>query len=140
MFSMLTSEGSSILTKPTNSMLNMSTLSERLKTALDETGVTQAEIARACRVTPSAVSQWLNGHTKDMKMAHIFAAADRLGVRDRWLAVGTGPMKEESWSPAAREIADYVNQLPERRQHGIREGFGLYRKHESDDDSSSEAS
>jgi len=109
------------------------TLGERLAYAIDETGVSQAEVARACGVTHSTVSQWVNGPTKNMKMAYIFAAADRLGVRDRWLAVGSGPMKEERWTPVAREIADYVTRLPERRQYGIKEGFGLSGQQQSDD-------
>ena len=114
----------------------MTTLASRLEQAMKETGVTQAEIARACGVTDSAVSQWRSGLTQNMKMAHIFAAADRLGVRDRWLAVGTGPMKEVTWTPVAREIADYVSTLPERRQYGIREGFGIPPEHDEDDPAS----
>lgn len=110
------------------SILTMSTLSDRLREALNDTGITQAELARACGVTPSAVSQWLDGQTKNMKMAYIFKAADFLGVQDRWLAIGAPP-KERKWTPVAVEIADYISSLPHDRQHGLRAGFGLPEKH-----------
>lgn len=74
--------------------VDMSTLSERLTLAMGST-VKQADLARACGVSRAAVTKWLSGSLKDLKMAHLFAAARCCGVEAEWLALDQGPMRHE---------------------------------------------
>lgn len=114
---MLHVQASSMPHNQPSSILDMSTLAERLVEARTEAGISQAELGRACGVTRSSVWQWENGYTSDMKMEHIFKAADRLGVRDRWLALGQGPKKETGLPQEAVEIAGAIERLrPSQRQ------------------------
>ena len=69
----------------------MSTLSERLKHAIEDTGVKQVELARTCGVRPPSVADWLTGRTKNIRGAHLVAAAKLLNVNEAWLADGAGP-------------------------------------------------
>lgn len=62
------------------------TLAERLQLAIARAGVNQKQLVRACRTSPSAVTQWLDGSTKNLKLANLFAAAEFLGVSAAWLA------------------------------------------------------
>lgn len=66
-------------------------LSERLKSAMDEAGVSQAELARACGVKPPSIHGWLSGKSKFLRGENLLSAARRLGVEQQWLATGVGP-------------------------------------------------
>jgi len=62
---------------------------DRLSEAMGKT-VTPAALARACKTSRAAVSKWMSGDTKDVKMAHLFLIADTCRVDARWLATGEG--------------------------------------------------
>ncbi|MYC27091.1 MAG: helix-turn-helix domain-containing protein [Nitrospira sp. SB0662_bin_26] len=66
----------------------MNTLTERIRTARKEAGLSQADVAKALHISPSAVNQWEQGLTKNMKLNHFFALASLLGQEPRWLATG----------------------------------------------------
>jgi phage repressor protein C with HTH and peptisase S24 domain len=72
-------------------LLNMTTLQERLKEAMGEAGISQAELARRVRVTRSAIAHWLSGATVELKGDNLVATAAALGVTPTWLARGIGP-------------------------------------------------
>ncbi|MDE0404701.1 MAG: helix-turn-helix domain-containing protein [Nitrospira sp.] len=69
----------------------MNTLPDRIRTARKEVGLSQADIAKALRISASAVNQWEQGSTKNMKLAHFFALANLLEKDPRWLATGYAP-------------------------------------------------
>ena len=72
----------------------MNTVAQRLAEALASSDrFTQEGLARSCQVTPAAVSQWVSGQTKNLRLENLFSAADYLGVEPRWLATGEGPMR-----------------------------------------------
>ena len=73
-------------------MLNMSTLADRLRLALEKAEKIPAELARACDVTEGAVSQWLSGGTKKLKSATAIRAANFLNVNILWLTEERGQM------------------------------------------------
>ena len=83
--------------------IEVETFGDRLQKALDQINrerqdagrdeVKKAHLAKACGVAPAAVSQWVSGETKNMKLENLFAAADFLGIEPRWLATGEGPMR-----------------------------------------------
>ena len=64
---------------------------ERIKEAREDLRISQPELAKRVRVTKSAVSQWENGSTKELKAEHLVAVAKALNVSPDWLATGRGP-------------------------------------------------
>lgn len=71
----------------------MSTMGERIKLAREALGITGAELARRCGVTRSAVWQWENGNTQNLKNEILYLAAAALEVRAEWLVTGKGVKK-----------------------------------------------
>ena len=71
----------------------MNTLTERIRAAREEAGLSQADVAKALHISPSAVNQWEQGLTKNMKLNHFFALASLLGQEPRWLATGKMPTR-----------------------------------------------
>ena len=70
------------------------TLSERLKIAMaGPPKVTGVALAKACKIAPPSVSDWLSGKSKSMDATHCHAAARHLGVSSEWLATGLGLMR-----------------------------------------------
>ncbi|PJK07972.1 hypothetical protein CO610_07350 [Lysobacteraceae bacterium NML95-0200] len=65
-------------------------LSERLRAAMIESGVSQADLARACGVKPPSVNGWLSGKSKFLRGENLLKAAAALNVSDTWLATGRG--------------------------------------------------
>lgn len=72
------------------------TLAERLTTAMERSGISQAELARACGVKPPSVNGWLSGKSKYLRGENLLKAAAVLGVSQQWLATGEGPMSAAS--------------------------------------------
>lgn len=68
-------------------------LSERIKLAMDQAGLSQVELARACGVKPPSVHGWLSGKSKFLRGENLLQAARALNVSENWLATGTGPMR-----------------------------------------------
>ncbi|HAV37433.1 MAG TPA: helix-turn-helix transcriptional regulator [Massilia sp.] len=68
-------------------------LSERIKLAMKEAGLSQVDLARACGVKPPSVHGWLTGKAKYLRGENLLQAARALGVRQEWLATGSGPMR-----------------------------------------------
>ena len=79
-------------------ILFMKTLTDRIRAAREEAGLSQADVAKALRISASAVNQWERGLIKNMKLDHFFALASLLRQDPRWLATGKG-------HPRTRETA-----------------------------------
>jgi transcriptional regulator with XRE-family HTH domain len=78
----------------------MDTLAQRLARALaGPPKISQASLARACRIAAPSVNDWLSGKTQTMEAANCFAAARHLGVNPEWLATGKGPMRLNQSAP-----------------------------------------
>jgi transcriptional regulator with XRE-family HTH domain len=67
------------------------TMAERINEAIKASGKTQADIARACKVSDSAVTQWIKGPVKGLKAETALALADATGYRMQWILNGRGP-------------------------------------------------
>ena len=67
----------------------MSTLTERNQIARKQAGLSQADVAKALRISASAVNQWESGFSKNIKLEHFFALARLLRQDPQWLATGT---------------------------------------------------
>ena len=66
----------------------MNNLTDRIRAARNQAGLTQADVARALRISVSAVNQWEQGLVKNIKLRHFFALANLLGQDPQWLATG----------------------------------------------------
>lgn len=66
------------------------TRAERIDKAIRESGLKKGQIAAACDVTPSSVTQWTNGDTKSIKPENLAALASITGKSMEWLATGKG--------------------------------------------------
>lgn len=71
---------------------------ERIALAIEHSGKSKSAIARACGVSPSAVTQWITGETASMKPENLFALATETGISAKWIATGEGP--PEPYTPS----------------------------------------
>lgn len=92
------------------SLLNMN-FSERLQKALDESGKSQADLARYVGVSKSSVTQWLKGPTKKLAAENLLKAAKFLGVSPQWLQDEFGPMRQARGQGVA--VWDSPEDLPD---------------------------
>lgn len=60
------------------------------------THIYKKDLARAAAVSPSAVTQWLQGTTEELKAASLFGLAAYLKVRPEWLWKKEGPIRAGS--------------------------------------------
>ena len=67
---------------------------ERIARAIQLSGLKKGEIAAACGVANSAVTQWISGESKSLKPENLYALAKVTGFRAEWLAIGEGPERE----------------------------------------------
>ncbi len=103
----------------------MHTLTDRIRAAREEAGLSQTDVAKALRISASAVNQWEQGFTKNIKLEHFFALAKLLGQDPRWLATGKAPsrMREIAAMPSVpnfpaptgdeRALLHYVRHMPD---------------------------
>lgn len=70
----------------------MKTLSDRVALALKHAGISQADLARACKISAVSVNNWLSGETRSLRATTAIAAAEALGVSAEWLSSGRGEM------------------------------------------------
>ena len=59
---------------------------------MERAGLSQADLARACDVKPPSVNGWLSGKAKFLRGENLLKASAALGVNEKWLATGEGPM------------------------------------------------
>jgi phage repressor protein C with HTH and peptisase S24 domain len=66
------------------------TLSERIRLAMSEAGMSQVELARKVGIAPPSVHGWLTGKAKFLRGENLLRAAAALNVNQHWLATGEG--------------------------------------------------
>ena len=69
-------------------------LKDRLKLAMSDPKVTGKDLAKACKIKPPSVSDWLSGKTQTIEASNLLAAAKFLNVSPDWLASGVGQMRK----------------------------------------------
>jgi phage repressor protein C with HTH and peptisase S24 domain len=74
-------------------------IQDRIAQAVNESGMSKSAIAKACSVSPSAVTQWLSGETKAPTAESLLRLARATRVSYTWLVEGKGSMK-------ASDVAD----------------------------------
>lgn len=88
------------------------TLADRIKERMEATGITNAELSRACKVKQPTSFNWASGKTKQIKGTPLLLAAKALGVTPEWLATGTGrkfpATSPPGQIPANESVAGYI--------------------------------
>jgi transcriptional regulator with XRE-family HTH domain len=74
----------------------MTLLSDRIKEALADINLTQAEFARRINVERATVNDWYKGRTQDISGPNLLRAAEALKVNPLWLAEGPPHKKKPS--------------------------------------------
>lgn len=89
-------------------------MNDRIQLALRTAGLTASETARRVGVSPEAVLQWLNGRTKNLRMAYLFSLARVTGFEAEWIATGNGPMRRPGADPAKAALVTLYDRLDDR--------------------------
>lgn len=71
----------------------MPTLADRVKEAIEISGVSVSAIAERCGITPQSVYQWISGETKEIDGGNLVELAELTGYEARWIAKEAGPKK-----------------------------------------------
>lgn len=92
----------------------MKLLSDRLKFLMTSEGrqIKSIDLARACRVKPPSVADWLNGRTKRLEGENLYLAAKFFKCDPLWLATGNGqafPGSLSSTSSSTKQPIDLEN-------------------------------
>lgn len=61
---------------------------DRLRQARDKAGISNTEIAKACKVKPASVTGWMSGDTVNIEAQNLLAACKLLGVSPFWVMLG----------------------------------------------------
>ena len=90
-------------------------LKDRIKEAMDGAGMSPADLARATKRTPGAVTQWLDGMTKSLKAETASRIELATGYCATWIATGKGQKKlaEQRQYPAQVEKSN-VSEIERR--------------------------
>lgn len=64
----------------------METLGDRIRYAMEQQGMKQADLARATGLSTTLVAQIVTGHTKDPRLSNVMKIADSLNVPMDYLA------------------------------------------------------
>jgi DNA-binding Xre family transcriptional regulator len=91
----------------------MTTLAERIKEAMKgPPKVSGVELAAACGITPTSVSDWKTGKSKTIEGSNLLAASKCLNVRPEWLANGIGAKRPDVYPRANHIVNDTVVAYP----------------------------
>lgn len=74
-------------------------LKDRIREAMTAAGLTPADLARATKRTPGAVSQWLDGLTKTVKSDTALSLQNATGFNAVWIATGKGEKRAGNVEP-----------------------------------------
>lgn len=109
----------------------MNKLADRIRTAREEAGLSQADVAKALRISASAVNQWEQGFCKNIKLEHFFALASLLRQNPQWLATGMvlpylnrtqtrlPKLDDPPLTRQEKALLHQIRQMPDRPQKGL---------------------
>ena len=93
----------------------MKSVRERIRVAIERSGVTQEQVAEACGVSGPAVNQWLTGKTKKIDPGYLVDVAACTNASLNWLMTGKGNparQKREPLSTAEERLLQDYRRLP----------------------------
>ena len=89
---------------------NMDTFAKRLRIAMDDRGMRQADIIKATGMTSSKVSQYLSGK-RSPKQDAVYLIASVLSVSAEWLMCKSDNMERQAPSNHVRLMPDIFDRL-----------------------------
>jgi transcriptional regulator with XRE-family HTH domain len=95
----------------------MKSVRERIRIAIERSGVTQEQVAEACGVSGSAVNQWLTGKTKKIDPGYLVDVAACTNASLNWLMTGKGNPVRQSREPLStmeEKLLQDFRRLPPR--------------------------
>jgi transcriptional regulator with XRE-family HTH domain len=98
-------------------------LSERLREALEASGMNQRELAAACGVKPPSVNGWLSGKSKFLRGENLLLAAKALNVSDQWLATGKLPKERQAASESHSQSVRFDPEIVRDVARALQEVF-----------------
>ena len=75
--------------------MRTSTLQERMKLALEKSGLSKTDLWKGCGVSSGTVTAWFKGPNQTISGINLMNACKILGVNPEWLATGMGEMHED---------------------------------------------
>lgn len=97
---------------------DLNTKPGRIQYAIEQSGHNPNSIAPILGVTASAIYQWLEGKTKNLKEDAFWKLCDLSGLEARWVSQGEGPMKIEKSIKHAQQVL--MAMQPEARYTAVR--------------------
>ncbi len=92
-------------------------LQNRMRLALKQSGLSQAELARAVKTSRTTVNDWLSGKTQDISGERLFLVAQKLDLNPEWLATGKGNIRVPQYADQVRNVhAGYGDALSQQEQ------------------------
>lgn len=94
----------------------MITWHQKIKLARERLGMTKSELANLVGISPSAITQWENGETKNIDGGNLVAVARALRVSAEWLMDKRNaelPPLEEEANPALERVTHAKAELRE---------------------------
>ena len=93
----------------------MKSVRDRIRVAIERSGVTQEQVADACGVSGPAVNQWLTGKTKKIDPGYLVDVAACTNASLNWLMTGKGNparQKREPLSSVEERLLEDFRRLP----------------------------
>ncbi len=107
----------------------MQELKDRMKAALDDANLKNAELARIAKTSRTAVSDWLSGKSKSIRGDKLIVISRALNVDPDWLANGKGDRKQRhevrEVSPAY-QATSFVPIISSVQAGGFSEAIDIY--------------
>lgn len=72
--------------------MKKTTLQDRIKLALEHSGLSKTDLWKGCGVSSGTVTTWVKGPNQTISGVNLMNAAKLLGVNPDWLATGNGAM------------------------------------------------
>lgn len=77
---------------------------DRLRQARDAAGVSNTDIAKACKVKPASVTGWMTGDTVNIEAQNLLAACKLLNVSPFWVMLGGESGAEVDLLPSTTQV------------------------------------
>ena len=100
--------------------MTTSTLQDRIKLALEKSGLSKTDLWKGCGVRSSTVTAWFKGPNQTISGINLISASKILGVNPDWLANGNGEMESTDSLPNNKPTESYIEILNKHQSEPIK--------------------
>ncbi len=90
-----------------------SNLGDRIKEAIENSGIDHRTVAQRCGVSAQAVYAWTRGEINNVRAEHLYPLADLTGFEARWIALGEGPRIAQFKNAHVARVLAVMEPMPE---------------------------